>query len=112
MPNLEAKTVIAEAECSACGKPVKVKVNKTGKAYYYCFWTLPDGEPCNHHQKWGGAHSQIMQQNFIAARKSAKETPNEPTKTPDIQEQQSTGTDAGADRDKTDGWDVYSQFAR
>jgi len=73
MPNLPAQTVVAECPCSACGKPVKVKLNKNGMAYYYCHWSLDTGDTCSHHQKWGKAHSQELQRRYLASKEQHRD---------------------------------------
>jgi hypothetical protein len=70
MPNLESGTVVkTDHACGDCGKPVKVKLNKNGNAYYFCPWTNPDGEPCRHQTRWGRVSSQKMQRDYLEARK-------------------------------------------
>lgn len=115
MPNLPPQTVVAECQCAACGKPVKVKLNKAGKAYYFCPWATDQGDPCNHHQKWGGAHSQQMQRNYLSARSQSKDLPDdEPPSAAEIheqpQEQQPAGTNDQSTRDPSADWDVYHAY--
>ena len=38
--------IIAHGECGFCSNHVEIKLNKNGKAYYFC-------SMCAHHEKWG-----------------------------------------------------------
>lgn len=72
MPNLSAKTHVADGECHCCGKPVKILLNKNGHAYYFCGWINETGNQCNGHARWGYDASQQMQRDYLDARKATK----------------------------------------
>lgn len=72
MANLVGRA-IANAQCSDCGKPVKIKVSKGSKAYYYCpHVSAETGEYCGNRKWWGVDASQKMQRDYLAARQSPK----------------------------------------
>lgn len=75
MANLVGRA-IANAQCSDCGKPVKIKVSKGSKAYYYCpHVSAETGEYCGNRKWWGVDASQKMQRDYLAARQSPKTAP-------------------------------------
>lgn len=102
MPNLPAKTRVANGTCACCGKPVAILLNKNGMAYYYCNWAGEDG-PCSHHERWGRAASQKMQRDYLDARgkkdgnsdipapEAANENNKPARKQPDTPEKPATG---------------------
>ena len=57
---MNARVQIGRVKCGACGKPVDVKLNKNGLAYYFCGWATDTGKPCNHHARWGREDSDKM----------------------------------------------------
>lgn len=78
MPNLTSQ-VIGKSDCLDCGKPVVVKVNKRGIAYFFCPWpSVTTGNVCNAKRHWGPDKSQIMQAEYLANReKTKKEADND-----------------------------------
>ena len=80
MPNLPPKTHVADGQCYACGKGVKIMLNKNGNAYYFCGWVNTDtGNQCNDHHRFGHDLSQKFQREYLEARAAAKpkDKPNE-----------------------------------
>lgn len=65
MANLEPGTVVQVKSCPNCGQDVQVKLNKNRIAYFYCSRSEPSGAPCSHHERFGRAASQRMQDEFI-----------------------------------------------
>ncbi len=121
MPNLPKGTHVADCECFTCGKPVKVKLNKNGTAYYFCPWVnVETGNRCNDQHRFGVDESQAMQRDYIATRKSQPK-PQEMTHEHEIkpvqqQAQDDTGEgDTGrghpaagrTDNGSGDGWGLY-----
>lgn len=48
------KVRLATSQCSECGKPVEIRQNKNGGAYYRCMAVAADGEGwCGHQVQWG-----------------------------------------------------------
>ncbi|MEJ5217116.1 zinc ribbon domain-containing protein [Cognatishimia sp. D5M38] len=109
MPNLSPGTIVAETKCGDCGKPVKVKLNKNGNAYYNCPHVDENLERCNHSQRWGKASSQKMQRNFIASRKSQENIDEVKSHEP-ADAAEPIGTDTGVSK-HPDRDDPFSAFA-
>ncbi len=110
MPNLAPGTIVANGECGCCAKPVKIKLNKNGTAYYFCPWVDDEGERCNHQQRWGRTVSQKMQRDYLAARKSNPEEVTahdnrKPADLPDEPKQEQPATVRERDPD-----DIFQQF--
>jgi len=61
------KQIIGHGSCSGCGRNVNVKVNKNGKAYYYC-------TPCGHHERFGGENTEKLKQQFNGSLKDEVST--------------------------------------
>lgn len=102
VPNLPGQTHIADADCLDCGKEVKVKLNKNGKAYFYCNHVhVGTGNFCGAHHRWGKDRSQAMQQEYLAARKNSQQPEEqlndfEDRNTPaQLSEQPDASTDVG-----------------
>ena len=104
MPNLEKGTVVAKSKCSCCGKPVNIKLNKNGTAYYFCPWVDDAGERCNSQRRWGRTISQQMQRDYLKARAQNVEATNgQPTEIRDKQKE------TGPSRSDDDG-DIFKSY--
>lgn len=118
MANLQGRA-IANAECSDCGKPVKIKVSKGSKAYYYCpHVSAQTGEYCGNRKWWGVDASQNMQRDYLAARNSPTPAPTPAPETEieddnrefaDVYDQESEDGDGEFEDDERegDGWSLY-----
>ena len=59
------REILGKMECGDCGKPVTVKVNKNGLAYYNCFNGLDHEEGyCGSSKKWSKAGTARMRREF------------------------------------------------
>lgn len=99
MPNLPAKTHVADGSCGCCGKSVKILLNKNGNAYYFCGWS-DNGQQCSHHERWGKAASQKFQRDYLENRKSAND--NSAPQPPETANDNSA-PDAGPEKRPTEG---------
>lgn len=73
-------TVIGHAKCSCCGSMQEVKVNKNGRAYFFCRGASPNGDLCNAEHKLSPFTSAQMVAKFANVSEPANENgpPSEP----------------------------------
>lgn len=123
MANLPPQTHIADADCLDCGKEVKVKTNKNGKAYYYCnHVNVASGNLCGAHHRWGKDPSEQMVRDYLAARKdhntserqsnvADQDTHPDLSKHPEPEVGADSGANHIADRNRdtggTGGWGLF-----
>ena len=117
MPNLAARTHVADGSCGGCGKTVHIILNKNGNAYYFCSWSNDHGQPCSHHERWGKAHSQKFQNDYLKARAanvtSAPKTADSADETaPAIAANDNRAPETATDPGKSAGGSLYDQLTR
>ena len=76
------ETVVGTGRCFCCGKPVTLRVMKSGTVYTNCRNFKDNGDPCNAHMRMGGNDSMDVQRAYVTKQKGKTDGQESPAAPP------------------------------